>query len=168
MAPLSTTLTPAQDDVLHLLVTGGTRHKIARMLHIGVRTVDTRLAELRQLLGTSQRLCLGVRAVRSGWVDPQHPVSTALARRPGNGWTQPSQRQRDLVCLLSEGITVAEAAEKLCVSHRSARGDLVGLTTANGALGLVHTGALSEALNWTRPICRESPPRTISHLARTR
>jgi DNA-binding NarL/FixJ family response regulator len=142
-------LTPTQLAVLDQLVVGATRQVIAERLHLSERTIDSRVAEIRRLLGVTQRICLGALAVRHWLVDRQAPVSSARARRPGDDWVAPTTRQRRLVRRLAGGATVDVASREMGLSARTLRHDLTRLAAANGAGTPTHAGALYEALDWT-------------------
>lgn len=134
--------------MLQLLVVGASRQAVAEKLHLSVRAVDLRLAVIRRVLATSQRFCLGVRAVRHDWVDRHYPISHALARRRGGRWEEPIPRQRDIMWMLAAGESVDGVAEMFGMCVRTVRRDLAQLAAANGAAILVHSGALAEALGW--------------------
>jgi len=61
-------LTPEQDQVLHLILTGMTDGAIARYLGISERTVRRHVGALLDRLQASNRVTLAANAVREGWV----------------------------------------------------------------------------------------------------
>src|SRR5690606_17791156 len=111
--------------------------------------VDICTARLKDVLGTSLRLCIGARAVRFRYVDPRRPISCAQALRTGQAWVDPSARQLDILRLLADGGSVEEAAAQVRISARTVRKDLTRLACANGARTYIHAGALFQALAWT-------------------
>lgn len=144
-------LTPAQHAVLCQLVVGTPRRVIARSLHLGDRAVDARIAEINRYLGTTQRLCLGARAIRSALVDPQNPIDQARRARRAATWSPPTTRQLQIVRLLAEDAPADTVCRELGVSTRTIRRDVFRLASANGARDLIHAGALFEVLGWIRP-----------------
>lgn len=141
-------------EVLRLLIVGVTRDGIAHRLHISERKVDSCIQQIKQALGTSQRLCLGVWAVRRALVPSQHPVAHALARRRGAGWVIPHLRQLEVLARLADGASVEEVARQIGMGASTVRGDLTRLARANGAQGMIHLGALAESLGW---LCQPDP-----------
>jgi DNA-binding NarL/FixJ family response regulator len=148
-------LAPDHLALLHLLIVGGTRQTLARALHLSLRAVDVRIADLKRELATPDRFYLGARGVSQGWVDPLYPIAHARARRIGTGWVTPTVRQLDIVRRRGSGAAVAEVAAAIGVSKSTVRRELAGLAAVNGALNAVHAGALFQALEWVGPL----PPR---------
>jgi DNA-binding NarL/FixJ family response regulator len=135
-------------DVLHWLVAGESRLAIATALHTTPRAVDLRVVLIKHALGTSYKLCLGVRAVRYGLVKPQHPIAHAIAHRTSSAWLRPTVRQHELLGLFADGASVDDVAEKTGMSVRTVRGEISHLAAANGARNGIHAGALFEAHGW--------------------
>jgi DNA-binding CsgD family transcriptional regulator len=63
-------LTPVQEHVLRLVLTGMTDAAIARHLKVSERTVRRHVATLLELLGVDNRVAAAVVTVREGWLDP--------------------------------------------------------------------------------------------------
>lgn len=169
MPSASTGLASMHLDVLYLLVIGAQRHTIARDLYLSTRTVDQRIADLKQTLGTADRFVLGVAAIRRRWIDPVYPVAHASARREGDDWFEPNPRQYEIIQLRANGATNAEIAEKFGVSAICVRRSLLRLAAANGARNAVNAGALFESLGWVRsrppnPAGDGSHPATTANL----
>lgn len=134
-------------DVLRLLVVGATREHVIQALHLSSRAVDAYIAQIKHALRTHRRFCLGVRAVRWGYVDCDDPI--IYARRPGASWVEPTMRQLDVIRPLASGDSVEAAAGRIGMSASTVWRDLTRLATANGAVNMIHAGALFEALEWT-------------------
>ena len=66
-------LTPREDDILRLLVTGQTDPAIAAALFISVRTVEHHVARIFAKLGVHNRTAATTAAIASGLVDPTPP-----------------------------------------------------------------------------------------------
>jgi hypothetical protein len=141
-------LMPVRAGLLRLLMMGGTRQAYARALHISLRAVDLRIANLKRDLAAPDRLCLGVRAVSQGWIDPQFPLLYAQTRRPGKDWVMPNTRQLDIVRRRGRGAAVEEVAAASRVGGSTVRRELAYLALVNGAGNAVHAGALFQALGW--------------------
>lgn len=62
-------VTPEQDQVLRLVLTGMTDGAIARHLSISERTVRRHVQALLEALGATNRVSLAVTAIREGWID---------------------------------------------------------------------------------------------------
>lgn len=62
-------VTPEQDQVLRLVLTGMTDAAIARHLGISERTVRRHVGGLQEALNANNRVTLAAAAVREGWVD---------------------------------------------------------------------------------------------------
>ena len=62
-------LTPEQDQVLRLVLTGMTDAAIARHLGVSERTVRRHVGALQEILRASNRVTLAAAAVRDGWVE---------------------------------------------------------------------------------------------------
>lgn len=152
-------LTPAQLDVLCQLVVGTPRRVIARSLHLSGRAVDARIAEIKRYFETTQRLCLGARAVRSALVNTRDPIDQAVRERSGASWSPPTNRQCQIVRLLAEGALDDAVCREAGVSTRTIRREISQLASANGAHDLIHAGALFEALGWTRPAIQTTATR---------
>jgi hypothetical protein len=61
-------LLPVDRAVLRLLAQGKTQPQIAHSLHLSVRTVSRRIADLKQALKADSPLQAGMEAVRRGWL----------------------------------------------------------------------------------------------------
>jgi DNA-binding CsgD family transcriptional regulator len=64
-----TKLSPEQDQILRLVLTGMTDAAIARHLGISERTVRRHVGALQETLRANNRVTLAANAVREGWVD---------------------------------------------------------------------------------------------------
>lgn len=142
-------VTATRLDVVHLLIAGAHREEIACALHMSARTLDSRLADLKLALNAPDRFCLGVRAVRVGWVEPEYPIARACARRACSEWIEPTERQRELLHLRADGASIEEVAVRLGTSRRTVHRHLSQLANENGAPTAATAGALFTALRWT-------------------
>lgn len=140
---------PTHLAVLQQLVVGSPRTAIAETLFLSGRTVDKRVAEIKQALETSTRLCLGARAVRHHLTRLTRAGGKRSVGSQGSTWYLPTQRQRQIIWLLASDVTVDEVPARIRVSMRTLRRDLSDLAATNGAHNLIHAGALFEALAWT-------------------
>jgi DNA-binding NarL/FixJ family response regulator len=61
-------LSPIDQALLRLLAQGKKQHEVARSLHLSVRTVSRRIADLKQELKADSPLQAGMEAVRRGWL----------------------------------------------------------------------------------------------------
>jgi len=61
-------LSPVDQALLRLLAQGKTQQEVARSLHLSVRTVSRRIADLKQELKVDSPLQAGMEAVRRGWL----------------------------------------------------------------------------------------------------
>jgi DNA-binding CsgD family transcriptional regulator len=61
-------LSPVDQALLRLLAQGKTQQEVARSLHLSVRTVSRRIADLKQQLKADSPLQAGMEAVRRGWL----------------------------------------------------------------------------------------------------
>src|SRR5690606_33206865 len=131
-------------DILRLLAIGVARQAIATRLHISPRTVALRIRAAKQVLRTRQRVCLGFRAIRAGYVSPDHVLDHT--RPPGGRWVGPDHRQHSVLLLLVAGTTMEAAASAAGVGLSTARGVAYRLAHDNGAATLIHLGTLAAAL----------------------
>jgi DNA-binding CsgD family transcriptional regulator len=143
---MSADLTSRQIAVLGQLAIGMTRLAIARELHLSPRVIDMCTREIKLALASSHRVCLGVRAVRFGYLQPETIV--CATDRPSQGWTAPNPRQLAIVTLLANGEPMPAVARRLGLSVSTVRADLYRLAADNAANTLVHLGALVQALDW--------------------
>jgi hypothetical protein len=141
-------LSPAQSEVLRLLVDGLSRPAISDKMHMSLRTVDHRIAEIKSFFSTEERFCLGARAVRCGAVDGSQVVSRARTRRPDQQWVPPTGTAVVIMNRLAAGSTVAHAGKAVGMAARGVRELLFRFRIGNGAVRLTHAGALYEALGW--------------------
>lgn len=144
-------LPSTHQDVLYLLAIGARRLDIARDLCLSVRTVDQRVAEIKRILGASERFSLGVGAIRRREIDPAYVISHASARRTSLDWIPPTRRQYEILRLRADGAPINEVANKIGLSTSGVRHHFAQLAADNGACTAVNAGALFEALGWTWP-----------------
>jgi DNA-binding NarL/FixJ family response regulator len=130
-----------------LLVTGVTHEVIARQLHTSLRSTELHIAALRRALAATTPYTLGVHAVRRGHLEAAKIVAHAR-RRIGEGWREPTVRQREVLHLLASGLSDLQAATAIGISASTLRRDLGRLASANGAVSRVNAGALFETLHW--------------------
>lgn len=134
--------------VLRLLAMGCPRKVISRDMHIGLRTLDRCLREIKEIFGTHAQGALVVRAIRHRRVSAAYPIGRARARLGGADWVEPNLRQIEAIARIAEGANAVEVGDAIGISATTVRSDVARLATANGAVNLVHLCALAEALRW--------------------
>ncbi|MFT5327682.1 MAG: DNA-binding NarL/FixJ family response regulator [Planctomycetaceae bacterium] len=109
----TTLLTALQRDIVRLVASGGSVREIALQLEPTPKAIARQLSRLMQQIGVSNRIELTRFAIESGHVDvlpfSETPEPSEL-----------SDRQREVVALTSEGLSISEIAELLKISTRTA------------------------------------------------
>jgi DNA-binding NarL/FixJ family response regulator len=137
-AELTRRLLQADPDVRIVLYTGTTDE---RQLLEGL---DAGAAGFALKSGDPEELEEAIRTVAEGrdWLDPR--LKPLLARRNGNGHTHVlSPREREILGLLSKGLSGEEAAKQLFLSSETVRTHVRNAMTKLGATTRVHAVALA-------------------------
>lgn len=147
----STLLDPPVDGserrILLLLTAGATQRAVARELNYSVRSIEARLARIRDRLSAPTLYALGASAVRRGLVRPEAMIARARRYRPSD-WLPPDPDQLRILRLLADGATDQRVADTLWLTVTTVRRRLRRLAAANGATSRANAGALFEALGW--------------------
>src|SRR5688572_8703567 len=59
-------------EIVRLMASGHPDRQIARLLAIGIRTVERRRSDLMQRIGAKNYVLLGAHAQQSGWLQSRH------------------------------------------------------------------------------------------------
>lgn len=138
----------AERSVLRELVLGCDRGAVASRLFISTRSVDAKIARIKQGLGTDIRMVIGIRAVRHELIEPHIVIKHTLTNRPGLDWVPPEVRQTQILDMLAAGMTYHHVAAALMVGIRTVERALQSLCVANCVVNGVPAGALFAALRF--------------------